>query len=163
MCLACGFSPYSGPLQEPTDQCFFFSSILLSLSLSIPSPLSKINKYVLGWGLKKLSTPIFWCPRGRKYILLSCFWVMASFLDWCRTQAETGRENTPSKNILNQRVKKSSRQYSTAAISRIVQLMLKCQQVTRATAWLLHGLNALVAWYPTTTKEPLAFSRFVSP
>ena len=43
--------------QEATNWCFFLTSMFLSLSLSLscslPSPLLKICKHVLSWGLKK--------------------------------------------------------------------------------------------------------------
>ena len=42
-----------------THRCFSLSSsLLLAHSLSLPSSHSKINKHILGWGLKKK----FWCP-----------------------------------------------------------------------------------------------------
>ena len=46
-CLGCRFSSQSGHVQEATNP-FSLTSKFLSLSLSIPSPLSKINKHVLG-------------------------------------------------------------------------------------------------------------------
>ena len=40
-CLDWGFSPMSGQMQEATSHCFYFTSMLLLLSSSLPSPLSK--------------------------------------------------------------------------------------------------------------------------
>ena len=36
-CLGCGFSPWSGRLEEATDQCFYLTSTFLSLSFSLSS------------------------------------------------------------------------------------------------------------------------------
>ena len=41
--LDCGFSPRSGHVQEATNRCFSLISMFFSFSLSLPSPLSKIN------------------------------------------------------------------------------------------------------------------------
>ena len=43
-CLGCRFGPQLGYMQEATNQYFFLTSLFLSLSLSLPSPLSRINK-----------------------------------------------------------------------------------------------------------------------
>ena len=43
-CLGCRLSPQSVLLREATNQCVSFTSMFLSL----PFPLSKINKQVLG-------------------------------------------------------------------------------------------------------------------
>ena len=56
-CLGCRFGPRSGRIQEATDPCFSLTSVFLSLSLSVPSPLSKINKHVLGRGFRKEKHP----------------------------------------------------------------------------------------------------------
>ena len=49
--LGCGFDSWLGRLWEATNQCFSLTLMFLSL----PAPLSKINKYILRWGLKKKS------------------------------------------------------------------------------------------------------------
>ena len=46
-CLGCEFSTHSGYIQEATNLCFSSTSVFLSLSLSLPSPHSRINKHVL--------------------------------------------------------------------------------------------------------------------
>ena len=40
-CLGYGFSPQWGHVREATYRCFSFTSVFLSLSFSLPSPLSK--------------------------------------------------------------------------------------------------------------------------
>ena len=52
-CLSCGFIPQLGCIQVAAYECFSLTSTFLSLSLSLLSLLSRINKHVLGWGLKK--------------------------------------------------------------------------------------------------------------
>ena len=55
-CLRFRFGPWSGHVQEATDQSFSLMSMFLSLSLSLPHslPLSlTINKDALWWGWKK--------------------------------------------------------------------------------------------------------------
>ena len=47
--LGCGFYPHSGHVWETTNLCFSLTSMFLSLSLSLLSPLPKINKHVLSW------------------------------------------------------------------------------------------------------------------
>ena len=42
-CLGCGWSLVRG-VREATDQCFSHTSMFISLSFSLPSPLSKKNK-----------------------------------------------------------------------------------------------------------------------
>ena len=54
-CLVCGFGPQGGHAWEAALWCLSLTSMFLSLSLSLPSLLSEINKHVLSWGLK-----IFW-------------------------------------------------------------------------------------------------------
>ena len=44
-CLVCGFHPQLGRMQEATDQRFSLTSMCLSLSVSLPSPLSRTNKW----------------------------------------------------------------------------------------------------------------------
>ena len=44
----CGFDSQLGDIWEATNQCFSLTWMFLVL----PSSLSKINKYILGWGLK---------------------------------------------------------------------------------------------------------------
>ena len=46
-CLVCGFGPQWGHVQEATLRYFSLTSMFLSLSLSLPSLLSEINKHVL--------------------------------------------------------------------------------------------------------------------
>ena len=44
-CLPCRFCPQSGHVREATNRCFSLTSVFLSLSFSLPFPLSK-NKYI---------------------------------------------------------------------------------------------------------------------
>ena len=55
--LGCGLGPQSGHVWEATDQCFSLTSMFLSLSFSLPAPLSK-NK----WNeiLKKKKRILIW-------------------------------------------------------------------------------------------------------
>ena len=39
-CLGCGFGPQSGRVREATDRCFSLTSMFVSLSFSLPSPVS---------------------------------------------------------------------------------------------------------------------------
>ena len=55
--LGCGFGPQSGCMRG--NQSMFLSHINLSVSLSLSSPLSQINKHVLGWGLKKIKIKLY--------------------------------------------------------------------------------------------------------
>ena len=41
MCLGCRFSPLTGCVEEATDRYFSLTSMFLSISFSLPSPLSK--------------------------------------------------------------------------------------------------------------------------
>ena len=50
--LGCWFCPWSGSICEAAHWCFSLPSIFLSVSLSLPSLLSKISKHVFQWGLK---------------------------------------------------------------------------------------------------------------
>ena len=43
-CLGCRFGPWLGRMQEDTNRYFSLTSMILSLSFSLPSPLSRINK-----------------------------------------------------------------------------------------------------------------------
>ena len=43
MCLGCGFSPHSVCIREATNQCFFHTSMFVSLSFSLPGPSLKIS------------------------------------------------------------------------------------------------------------------------
>ena len=46
--LACRFSPQYGQVWEATNRCFSFTSVFLSLPVSL-----KINKHIFGWGLEE--------------------------------------------------------------------------------------------------------------
>ena len=52
MSLGCRFGTRWGHVQEATNQCFSFTVMFFSLSLSLASPRSTVNKHVLGWGQK---------------------------------------------------------------------------------------------------------------
>ena len=60
--LGCGFGAQLGHMKEATNQCFSLTSIFLSLSFSLPSPLYRINK---NFFLKKQTKfySISLCPR----------------------------------------------------------------------------------------------------
>ena len=97
--LGCGLSPPLGHVQDATDGCFCLTfSLSRSLSLSLlpshpPSPLflsvSKINKYILGWGLKnkkkclKIGLQWLWGIMVLTFkVFIKSPWLLNSALCW---------------------------------------------------------------------------------
>ena len=71
------FGPWTGRVWEATYQCFSLTWMLCSLSLFLPSPLSKINKHVLRWRKKML---IFSPPSVTKLIGMTLLGLMLIYL-----------------------------------------------------------------------------------
>ena len=59
LCPGCGFSPWSGCMQEAANRFFSLTLRFVSLLLFLSFPLSKINKHVLRWRFKKKRLKVF--------------------------------------------------------------------------------------------------------
>ena len=57
-CLGCRFVPQSGHVQETTDLWFSLTLMILSLSFSPSSPLSRIKKKITGKGLMDMDNSV---------------------------------------------------------------------------------------------------------